>query len=56
LKVFLGTLERNQSTAVELDAAARMRHMFIAGKSGVGKTTLLRNMILADLCSGVGLL
>jgi len=31
-----------------------MRHTFIAGKSGVGKTTLLRNMIIADLCSGVG--
>jgi DNA helicase HerA-like ATPase len=31
-----------------------MRHTFIAGKSGTGKSTLLRNMILADLCSGVG--
>src|SRR5947207_7056090 len=31
-----------------------MRHMAVLGKSGVGKTTLLRNMIVADLCSGVG--
>jgi hypothetical protein len=47
-------LEKDGNVAVELDAAARMRHTFIAGKSGVGKTTLLRNMIIADLCSGVG--
>jgi hypothetical protein len=54
VKVFLGTLEKNKKMAVELDASARMRHMAVFGKSGVGKTTLLRNMILADLCSGVG--
>jgi ABC-type cobalamin/Fe3+-siderophores transport system ATPase subunit len=48
-------LERDKSRSVELDAAARMRHTFIAGKSGVGKTTLLRNMVIADLCSGVSL-
>jgi hypothetical protein len=54
VRVFLGTLERDKGKTVELDPAARMRHTFIAGKSGVGKTTLLRNMIIADLCSGVG--
>ena len=32
-----------------------MRHLFIDGKPGVGKSTLLRNMILSDLCFGVGL-
>jgi hypothetical protein len=55
MQVFLGTLERDKSEAVELSAAARMRHFAVLGKSGVGKTTLFRNMIISDLCSGVGL-
>src|SRR5947209_13345782 len=55
MRVFLGTLERNPDITVELSAASRMRHAAVFGKSGVGKTTLLRNMIVADLCSGVGL-
>jgi DNA helicase HerA-like ATPase len=55
MHVFLGTLERDKSQAVELSAAARMRHFAVLGKSGVGKTTLLRNMVVSDLCSGIGL-
>jgi hypothetical protein len=55
MRVFLGTLERDRSIAVELDEPARMRHFAVLGKSGVGKTTLFRNMIIADFCSGVGL-
>lgn len=55
MRVFIGTLERDGNTAVELNAAARMRHFAVLGKSGVGKTTLFRNMIVADLCSGAGL-
>jgi Type IV secretion-system coupling protein DNA-binding domain len=55
MRVFLGTLERNAEITIELSAASRMRHAAVFGKSGVGKTTLLRNMIVADLCSGVGL-
>jgi hypothetical protein len=47
-------MEKDRSQTVELDASARMRHCFVCGKSGVGKTTLLRNMIIADLCSGLG--
>jgi hypothetical protein len=54
MRVLLGTTERDGST-VELAASSRMRHAAMFGKSGVGKTTLLKNMIVADLCSGVGL-
>jgi DNA helicase HerA-like ATPase len=46
MQVFLGTLERDASQAVELNAAARLRHFAVLGKSGVGKTTLFRNMIV----------
>jgi hypothetical protein len=54
MRVFLGTLERD-GTAVELSEASRLRHFCVLGKSGVGKTTLFRNMVTSDLCSGVGL-
>ena len=35
--------------------ADRAKHMAIFGKSGVGKTTLLRNMISVDLAAGAGI-
>jgi DNA helicase HerA-like ATPase len=54
MHVFLGTLEREPSQPVELSAAARLRHFAVLGKSGVGKTTLFRNMIASDLCSDLG--
>lgn len=54
MRVFLGTLERDSKTIVELSESARLRHFAVLGKSGVGKTTLFRNMIAADLCSGTG--
>src|SRR3954447_19326772 len=55
MRVFLGSLERDRDAAVELDESARMRHFCVLGKSGGGKTTLLRNMIISDLCSGSGI-
>jgi hypothetical protein len=33
----------------------RMRHMFIMGQTGTGKSTLMENMILQDIRSGKGL-
>ncbi len=33
---------------------ARTRHAALFGKSGVGKTTLLRNMVLWDIWQGSG--
>jgi hypothetical protein len=53
MTVFLGT-KRDGST-VSIQESARRKHMAIFGKSGVGKTTLMRNMIAADLDAGNGL-
>lgn len=33
----------------------RLRHLYIVGKTGTGKTTLLRNLVLQDLEAGRGL-
>jgi hypothetical protein len=32
----------------------RRRHMYILGKTGMGKTTLLTNMVLQDIYNGYG--
>lgn len=52
MEVFLGT-DRNNTT-ISIDAATRRKHMAIFGKSGVGKTTLMRNMVVADFHAGNG--
>jgi hypothetical protein len=39
---------------VQLSVEDRRRHFYIAGKSGTGKSTLLFNLITADLASGRG--
>jgi type IV secretory pathway TraG/TraD family ATPase VirD4 len=53
MEVFLGTKEQDGSSA-SLHGADRRKHCAIFGKSGVGKTTLMRNMIVADIFSGNG--
>src|SRR5258708_20561474 len=53
MDVFLGTKEKDGSTA-SLFGADRRKHCAVFGKSGVGKTTLMRNMIVADIFSGNG--
>lgn len=53
MEVFLGTKERDGSTA-SLLGTDRRKHCAIFGKSGVGKTTLMRNMIVADIFNGNG--
>ena len=53
MEVFLGTKEKDGTTA-SLLGADRKKHCAIFGKSGVGKTTLMRNMITADIFSGNG--
>src|SRR5437867_1771029 len=52
--VFLGTKEKDNTT-VSIHEKDRLKHMAIFGKSGTGKTTLLRNMAIADLHAGNGL-
>ncbi len=40
--------------SVELSVAARLRHMFVIGQTGTGKSTLLLKMAVEDLKSGNG--
>ena len=54
MEVYLGTKESGGNT-VSIHEKDRRKHMAIFGKSGVGKTTLMRNMIVADLHAGNGL-
>ncbi len=52
---FLGFTElENQTKAFGILPDDRRRHMYIIGKSGVGKSTLLENMILQDIYAGKG--
>lgn len=49
----VGNLDTNDSIYL-ISPEARKRHLAIFGKSGVGKTTLLRNMIAWDMDYGLG--
>ena len=52
---FLGSTDfRNQSTKFGIRAKDRLQHMYIIGKSGVGKSTLLENMMVQDIQNGNG--
>lgn len=50
----IGTVAVDGSPYV-IPHAARRRHLAIFGKSGVGKTTLMSNMIAADIAAGRGI-
>ncbi len=45
---------RNQMRKFGIKTDDRRRHMYVIGKTGMGKTTLLENMILADIYAGHG--
>lgn len=54
--VILGeTLYRNSQTRFGIRKADRRKHMYIIGKTGVGKSTLIENMIIQDMRRGEGL-
>ncbi len=46
---------RNQRRAFGIYPDDRRRHVYVIGKTGVGKTTLLENMIIQDIKNGKGL-
>jgi len=46
---------RNQQKKFGIKIDDRRRHIYVIGKTGVGKTTLLENMAIADMRSGKGL-
>lgn len=45
---------RNQRTRFGIKSRDRTRHMYVIGKSGVGKSTLLENMAIQDIQAGEG--
>lgn len=53
--ITLGTnVFRNRRTSIVFKDADRTRHMYMLGKTGVGKSTLFQNMFLQDITNGHG--
>ena len=46
---------RNQMRRFGIKLDDRRRHMYVIGKTGMGKTTMMENMVLHDIYSGHGL-
>ena len=46
---------RGQEHIFGIKREDRRRHMYVIGKTGMGKTTLLENMIISDIINGHGL-
>ncbi|PIQ92047.1 MAG: hypothetical protein COV70_01500 [Parcubacteria group bacterium CG11_big_fil_rev_8_21_14_0_20_39_22] len=52
----LGTnVYRGTKVPVAISDDDRLRHMYVIGQTGTGKTTLLKNMIVQDMIAGNGL-
>ena len=54
ITVFAKTNFRNRDVPFGIRTDDRRRHMYIIGKTGMGKTTLMENMIIQDILSGRG--
>ena len=54
ITIFAETNFRNQRKSFGIKRDDRRRHMYIIGKTGIGKTTLLENMIISDIIHGEG--
>ena len=54
ITLFAQTNFRNQQRRFGIRLDDRRRHMYVIGKTGMGKTTLLENMILSDIYAGHG--
>ncbi|MBD3251685.1 type IV secretion system DNA-binding domain-containing protein, partial [Candidatus Uhrbacteria bacterium] len=52
--LFAQTNFRNQQRRFGIKLDDRRRHVYVIGKTGMGKTTLLENMILSDIYAGHG--
>lgn len=46
---------RGVETPIYMSPEDRLRHMYVIGQTGTGKTTLLKNMIVQDIRNGAGL-
>lgn len=51
---FASTNFRNQNRKFGIRTDDRRRHMYVIGKTGMGKTTLMENMVLNDIYAGHG--
>ena len=54
ITLFAKTNFRNRETPFGIRRDDRRRHMYIMGKSGMGKTTLIENMVIQDIQNGHG--
>lgn len=53
--VILGkNVYHNKETVVRMDREDRMRHLYVIGQTGTGKTSILKNMIIQDIRNGDG--
>lgn len=52
---FAKTDSRGQNVAFGIKAKDRQRHMYVVGKTGMGKSTLLENMAVQDIQNGEGM-
>ena len=55
ISIFAKTNFRGESRPIGIKAIDRLRHMYIIGKSGVGKSTLIDNMVAQDIINGDGI-
>ncbi len=54
INVFAQTNFRNQNRKFGIKLDDRRRHMYVIGKTGMGKTTMMENMVLSDIYAGNG--
>jgi CxxC-x17-CxxC domain-containing protein len=54
IAVFAQTTYRNESRKFGIKTDDRRRHMYLIGKTGMGKSTILENMIVDDIRAGHG--
>jgi hypothetical protein len=54
ITLFAKTNFRNKEVAFGIRKDDRRRHMYIIGKTGMGKTTLIENMVIQDIQAGNG--
>ena len=54
IAVFAQTTYRNESKRFGIKTDDRRRHMYLIGKTGMGKSTILENMIVEDIRAGHG--
>ena len=54
IAIFAETTYRNQFKKFGIKADDRRRHMYIIGKTGMGKSTVMENMVVEDIRAGRG--